>query len=278
MTPILSKLISEAFAEDMPKGDVTTDALGIRERRGKAKLIAKEDLILAGREVFEAAVLFRDASAVHHWQFQDGQLVLKGQVVAWIEANLIELLKAERVALNFLGRLSGIATLTKCFVQECAGTRCKILDTRKTTPGLRELEKMAVRAGGGTNHRMDLSSGILVKDNHIRAAGSLREAIARVRTRAEGPIEVECRTLEEVSIAVEERVNRILLDNMSVSDVTESRSRIPSVIEVEVSGNMTVERVREMAKLDIDFISVGALTHSAPTADLSLMFEWPRPE
>lgn len=278
MTPILSDLIAAAFAEDMPEGDVTTDALGLSGKQGKAKLIAKEDLVLAGREVFAGAVHFRAPDAVIHWQFQDGQLVLKGQVVAWIEANLIELLKAERVALNFLGRLSGIATLTRCFVAECAGTRCKILDTRKTTPGLRAVEKAAVKAGGGTNHRMNLSDGILVKDNHIRAVGSIEEALRRVRKHSQAAIEVECRTMDEVDTAVSERVNRILLDNMTNEQIAEARSRIPSVIEVEVSGNMTVERVRKVAELDVDYISVGALTHSAPTADLSLMFEWPKPE
>jgi nicotinate-nucleotide pyrophosphorylase (carboxylating) len=170
--------------------------------------------------------------------------------------------------------MSGIATLTRCFVQETRGTRCQILDTRKTTPLLRELEKQAVRAGGGVNHRMNLSDAVLIKDNHIRAAGSIEEALRQVREHFSGPIEVECRTLTEVDVAVAARVRRILLDNMTTEEMREARGRIPSLIEVEASGNMKVERIREVAALGIDFISVGALTHSAPNADFSLMFEW----
>ena len=271
-------LIEQAFAEDLPRGDVTTDNLGLSARLGKAKLIAKEDFVLAGRDLFSECVHYLEKNADIRWQFKDGDLVLNQQVVAWLQGDLLQILKAERVALNFLGRLCGIATLTRCFVQETSGTKCKILDTRKTTPGLRKLEKMAVRCGGGENHRMDLSSGVLIKDNHIRAAGSIETAIKNVRSKFEGPVEVECRTLDEVKIAVEQRVERILLDNMTNDKIAEARQFIPAVIQVEVSGNMTVERVRAIAQMDVDFISVGALTHSAPCADLSLMFEWPSPE
>jgi nicotinate-nucleotide pyrophosphorylase (carboxylating) len=271
----VNSLIEQAFAEDIPRGDLTTDNLGLGEKIGKARLVAKEDFVLAGRELFDEAVHYMSKEAEINWQFKDGDLVLNKQVAAWLKGDLLQILKAERVALNFLGRMCGIATLTRCFVQETQGSRCKILDTRKTTPGLRNIEKMAVRAGGGQNHRMGLSDAVLIKDNHIRAAGSITAAIRSIRARVEGPIEVECATLEEVKTAVEERVDRILLDNMTTEQIREARAVIPSIIKVEASGNMTVERVREIAALDVDFISVGALTHSAPCADISLMFEWP---
>jgi nicotinate-nucleotide pyrophosphorylase (carboxylating) len=271
----LSEIIRAAFVEDLPRGDLTTDQLGLGKRLGKARLIAKEDLVLAGAQVFTECIHFQDPEIELHWQLKDGDLVLNQQTVAWLKGDLLQILRAERVSLNFLGRLSGIATLTRCFVQETAGTTCKILDTRKTTPGLRALEKMAVRAGGGTNHRMDLSSAILIKDNHIRAVGSIQTAIHNIRKTATGPIEVECRTLTEVKAAVEARVARILLDNMNDEQLREARAIIPAVIEVEASGNMTVDRIKSVAALGVDFISVGAITHSAPCADLSLMFEWP---
>lgn len=270
----LSELIAQAYAEDMPHGDLTTDNLGLGSRPGRAKLIAKEDLVLAGRHLFQDCVHHIDKEAELQWQFKDGDLVLNSQVVCWIKGDLLKLLKAERVALNFLGRLSGIATLTRCFVQETRGTKCKILDTRKTTPLLRAIEKQAVIAGGGTNHRMGLSDAILIKDNHIRAAGSVAAAIQAIRQRSSAPIEVECRTIDEVDIAVKERAARILLDNMSTEEMRQARARIPAFIQVEASGNMTVKRIREVAELGVDFISVGALTHSAPCADVSLMFEW----
>jgi len=270
-------LIENAFAEDLPRGDITTDNLGLGQKTGKAKLIAKEDFILAGSALFTECIHYMEKDAEVKWQFKDGDLVLAKQTAAYLKGDLLQILKAERVALNFLGRMCGIATLTKCFVRETAGTACQILDTRKTTPGLRAIEKMAVRAGGGANHRMDLSSAVLIKDNHIRAAGSIEAAIGNIRRKHDGAIEVECASLADVRAAVALRVERILLDNMSNELMAEARSIIPSVIQVEASGNMTVERVRAVAALGVDFISVGALTHSAPCADISLMFEWPSP-
>lgn len=269
------EMIKLAFAEDIPSGDVTTESLGLKDVAGDAKLIAKEDLVLAGRHLFDDAVKFIAPEMNLNWQFKDGDFLLKGQTACWLRGDLIKLLKAERVALNFLGKLSGIATLTRCFVQETKGTSCKILDTRKTTPLWRELEKFAVRTGGGTNHRMNLSQAILIKENHIRAAGSMQAAIANIRKKTSEPIEIECSTLEEVKTAVNERVNRILLDNMSTEQIKEARDSIPRQIQVEASGNMTLTRIREVAQTGVDFISVGALTHSAPVADFSLLFEWP---
>lgn len=274
MIPNLTEIITQAFAEDLPRGDLTTDNLGLTHRPGNARVVAKEDLVLAGVEVFDACVRYMDPDAEIKWQFKERDLLLNKQIAALIRGNLVQLLKAERVALNFLGRMSGIATLTRCYVQETRGTKCKILDTRKTTPLLRAFEKHAVRCGGGENHRLNLSSAILIKENHIRAAGGMREAIHRIRANVGQQIEVECSTMEEVEIAVAERVDRILLDNMSTDEIRQARAIIPAVIQVEASGNMSVERIREVAALDVDFISVGALTHSAPTADFSMLFDW----
>lgn len=270
----VSEMIKAAYLEDIPRGDVTTDHLGLDARPGRARLMAKEDLVLAARDVFTACVQHIDPDADVQWQFKDGDLVLDRQTICWIKGDLLKLLRAERVALNFLGRLCGIATLTRCFVQETRGTRAKILDTRKTTPLWRELEKQAVVIGGGVNHRMSLSDAVMIKENHIRAAGGMLRAINAIREGYSGPIEVECTTLEEVRTAVGARVGRLMLDNMSTEDMAKARALIPRTIEVEASGNMKVERIREVAATGVDYISVGALTHSAPTADLSLLFEW----
>lgn len=272
----LNQMIKEAYAEDMPSGDATTDNLGLSERTGDAKLVAKEDLVLCGRRIFDSCVAYQAPGMAMNWEFKDGDFILRGQTICWMRGDLIKLLKAERVALNFLGRLSGIASLTRCFAQEVAHTKTKILDTRKTAPLWRELEKEAVRAGGGTNHRMNLSSAILIKENHIRAAGSLETAVRNIRKKTSEPIEIECSTIEEVRLALNERVQRILLDNMTTAQIKEARALIPSLVQVEASGNMTLSRVREVAETGVDFISVGAITHSAPTADVSLLFDWTR--
>jgi len=271
----LNELIRQAYAEDIPHQDVTTNSLGLKERMGDARLVAKEDLVLSGRAVFEACVRQIAPQAQLEWMFQDGQLILQNQNICWIKGDLLKLLQAERVALNFLGRLSGIATLTRCFAQAVAGTNCKILDTRKTTPLMRPLEKAAVRAGGGHNHRMSLSDAILIKENHIRAAGSLTQAVRSIRQNSSLPIEVECATLDEVDQALAERVQRILLDNMDLETMRKAVERIPASVQTEASGNMTLDRVPAVAALGVNFISVGALTHSAPCADFSLLFQWP---
>lgn len=270
----LSELIERAYAEDLPNGDVTTDNLELKERIGDARLVAKEDLVLAGREVFEGCIKYIAPATALKWQFNSGDFVLKQQTVCWLRGDLIPLLRAERVALNFLGHLSGIATLTRCFVQETRNTGCKILDTRKTMPLLRMLERAAIIAGGGTNHRLDLSSAVLIKENHIRAAGSISKAVRAIRKHAQGPIEIECAGLDDVREALAEHVERILLDNMSNQEMEQARALIPASVEVEASGNMTLERIHQVAKLGVDFISVGALTHSAPCADFSLLFDW----
>lgn len=270
----LVELIKAALKEDMPRGDLTTECLGSKPRLGRAVLKAKEDLVISGTMAFEQTVLALEPNAKLKWHFEEGSTVLNGQNICSIDADLIQVLKAERVALNFLGHLSGIATYTNRFVKKIEGTSTKILDTRKTTPTLRELEKRAVVHGGGQNHRMNLSTAILIKDNHISVMGGLEKAVARVREHTSLSIEVEARTLDEVKQAVQLNVSRILLDNMSNQQLAEALKLIPQEIETEASGNMNLDRVRGVAELGVNFISVGALTHSAPVADISLMFDW----
>ena len=267
-------LIQAALQEDMPTGDLTTECLALKPRQGQAILKAKQDLMLSGSGPFEQTMQILDPSVKIKWLFEEGQKILKNQNICSLEGDLIQILKAERVSLNFLGHLSGIATYTHQFVQQVHGTKTQILDTRKTTPGLRELEKKAVLHGGGTNHRMNLSAAILIKDNHISVMGGLKEAVERVRSHTSKSIEVECRTLDEVKLAVQLKVNRLLLDNMDNDLLRESLKFVPPTIQTEASGNMSLERVRSVALLGVDFISVGALTHSAPVADVSLLFDW----
>lgn len=267
-------LIKLALREDMPQGDVTTESLAVRPRQGECILRAKSDLVLSGSSAFEQTITFLEPHAKLKWLFADGDVVFKNQTICSIEGDLIQILKAERVALNFLGRLSGIATLTREFAKAVAGTKSQILDTRKTTPLFRELEKKAVVHGGGQNHRFNLSDAILVKDNHISLVGGIQKAVERIRQNSTLKIEVEASNLEQVKQCVELKVDRILLDNMSNAMLLEALKLIPQTIKTEASGNMTLARVRSVAETGVDFISVGALTHSAPTADVSLLFDW----
>lgn len=270
----LLQLIQTALQEDMPTGDLTTESLALNPRNGRAYLKAKQDLVLSGTGPFEQTMQILDPSVKVKWLFEEGHKVLKGQNICTLDGDLIQILKAERVALNFLGHLSGIASLTNKFVQQVEGTQTRILDTRKTTPGLRELEKRAVVHGGGVNHRLNLSTAILIKDNHISVMGGLQQAVERVLSNTKMPIEVECRTLDEVKEAVKLKVHRLLLDNMDNETLKSALSLVPDIIETEASGNMNLERVRSVAQLGVDYISVGALTHSAPVADVSLLFDW----
>jgi nicotinate-nucleotide pyrophosphorylase (carboxylating) len=270
----LLELIRAAIKEDMPSGDVTTEALALKPRQGRARLKAKEDLVLSGAMAFEQTIYNLEPNSKVKWHFEEGDLILKNQIICTLEGDLLQILKAERVALNFLGHLSGIATFTRRFVKALEGTDTKVLDTRKTTPGYRELEKKAVTHGGGVNHRLNLSTAVLLKDNHIAVLGGLKAAVQRVREHTRLPIEVEASTLDQVKEAVELKVHRILLDNMSNEILQQARAVIPKTIETEASGNMTLDRVRPIAELGIDFVSVGALTHSAPCADVSLVFDW----
>jgi nicotinate-nucleotide pyrophosphorylase (carboxylating) len=209
------------------------------------------------------------------WHFEEGQQVLNKQIICTLQGDLVQILKAERVALNFLMHLSGIATYTSAFVQRVESSSTRILDTRKTLPGYRDLEKRAVLHGGGSNHRMNLSSAVLIKDNHIAVMGGITQAVMRIRDHIDGqPIEVEARTLDDVRECVSLQVQRILLDNMNNDLLAQAVALIPPEIETEASGNMNLERVASVAATGVKYISVGALTHSAPSADISLMFHW----
>lgn len=268
------QLIDQALNEDLPLGDVTTDNLDLEAREGIAHLVAKQDLVLCGRKIFEDVFKSVDSKSELKWLFEDSESVLKQQVVCRLRGPLASLLKAERVALNFLGRLSGISTLTSKYVRETTNSKTKILDTRKTTPGWRGLEKYAVVCGGGQNHRMNLSEAIMLKENHIRAAGGITLAVARLRSKTSKPIEVEVTNLDEVQEAVKNKVAWVMLDNMPNEMMSEALKIIPKNVKTEASGNMSLTRIKSVAQLGLDYISVGALTHSAPVADFSLLFEF----
>ncbi len=271
---ILLDIIHAALKEDMPSGDLTTESLALGPRIGNAKLISKCDMILSGCGPFEESIMVLEPTARLQWFFKEGEAIRDRQVICQITGDLIQVLKAERVSLNFLGHLSGIATLTRKFVDQISHTKTTILDTRKTLPIYRELAKKAVVHGGGSNHRSNLSDAILIKDNHIAVAGGLSMAVSRIREHSQEKIEVEASNLAQVKEAVAANVDCILLDNMSLELMRESLHIIPSKIRTEASGNMSLERVASVAELGVTYISVGALTHSAPTVDVSLIFDW----
>ncbi len=270
----LLELIRTALREDMPTGDITTESLATAPKWGSARLVAKQDLIVSGSAAFEQTIHTLEPAAKLKWHFDEGDSVIKGQSICTLQGDLVQILKAERVALNFIIHLTGIATMTSQFVKKAAPYGCTILDTRKTTPLYRELEKRAVVHGGGRNHRLNLSSAILIKDNHIAMMGGIRNAVLRTRENSQLPIEVEASTLDQVKECVSLKVNRILLDNMDEATLTQAVALIPAPIEIEASGNMTLSRIESVAKTGVHFISVGALTHSAPSADISLQFDW----
>jgi nicotinate-nucleotide pyrophosphorylase (carboxylating) len=268
-------LIDLALAEDRGAGDWTSRWTVPARTQVRARIVAKTEGVISGVSPAAAVFLRLDPRVEYETHIGDGGAVHPGDVVCQIEGPGRAVLTGERVALNFLQRLSGIATQTRRFVDEVAGTGARILDTRKTTPAWRTLEKAAVRAGGGENHRSGLYDAILIKDNHLAIAGSVREAVARVRDQNNRglPIIVEVHDTDELDEAIAARVDRILLDNMTVDAMKEAVQRTRRRREaptLEASGNMTLERVRSVAETGVDFISVGALTHSAPALDLSL--------
>jgi nicotinate-nucleotide pyrophosphorylase (carboxylating) len=275
----LETLVRLALAEDVGAGDATTLATVAPDARGRARVVAKQTLVAAGVEAALAVFHACDPELVVTTPVADGDRVLPDEDVLLVSGRLPPILTGERTALNFLGRLSGVATLTRHFVDAVHGTGARILDTRKTTPGWRSLEKAAVRAGGGFNHRMGLYDFVLVKDNHVAAAGGVTAAVQRVRTSqaATLPLEVEVTSLDELEEALRLRVKRVLLDNLSPETMAEAVRRAhrlgPERPELEASGNVTLENVRAVAETGVDWISVGALTHSAPSADLSLRVE-----
>lgn len=270
--PAVKKMVQEALEEDQGSGDVTTEATIPPEVTAFATVIAKEALTLAGIDVAQMAFTLVDPDLSFTAHCQDGARVPPGECVAEIAGRAASILKAERVALNFLQHLSGVATVTAAFVTRVADLPVRILDTRKTIPGFRMLEKYAVRMGGGSNHRMGLYDAVLIKDNHIAVAGGIGEAVRQVRKKSPGvtPIEVEVTTLAEVEEALDAGADVIMLDNMDYETMAAAVLRIGKGAEVEASGNVSLENVREVALTGVDRISVGALTHSARAMDISL--------
>lgn len=264
--------IQRALTEDLGTGDATTNSIVSLDARLEGLIKAKQQGVVAGLEVSAAVFHALDQAVEFRASVQEGALVESGVVVASLYGSARSILTAERTALNFLGRMSGIATLTRQFVELVAGTSAKILDTRKTAPGLRAIDKLAVRYGGGQNHRFGLFDMILIKDNHIDHAGSLTRAVELARAaRGDLEIEVEARTLEHVKDAIDLGVKRILLDNMSLEMMTEAVRMTRSRAQLEASGNVNLATARQIAETGVDFISVGELTHSARVFDFSLI-------
>jgi nicotinate-nucleotide pyrophosphorylase (carboxylating) len=279
----LDDLILQALREDAPLGDVTTEAIISEDAHGRAVMVVKQDGVVCGLPIAAKVFSLLDSEAILEANAKEGEWVSAGKVIAEVKGKLRALLIGERTALNFVQRLSGIATLTKRFVDKVAPYGVRIADTRKTTPLLRALEKYAVRCGGGVNHRFSLSDGILIKDNHIRVAGSLTEAVRRVRLRAHHllRIEVEAHNLEQVEEALECDVDAILLDNFGLDEIREAVRLAQNWSQrtgkrrplLEVSGGVNLENVEAIAQTGVDIISVGAITHSAPALDISLEIE-----
>lgn len=267
------ELVRRALAEDFGWGDVTTEAIIDRAQKARGVILAKSTCVLAGIDVAAEAFRQLDPAAQIDIRCHDSQRCDRGTEVAEIRGRATALLTAERTALNFLQRLSGIATLTRQFA-DLADGRITVLDTRKTTPLFRALEKYAVRAGGGVNHRTGLDDGILIKDNHLRVAGSVADAVKKMKERnREMPIEVEAQTLAEVDQALEAGADIVLLDNLSTEEIIEAVRRCRGRAKTEISGGVTLQRMRELAATGADYVSVGALTHSAPAVDISFEIE-----
>lgn len=268
----MDEYILNTLKEDITSEDVTTNAVMPENKQGKADLICKQDGIICGLEVFERAFTLLDSTAHFETEVKDGDFVKKGQLIGIIYGDVKALLSGERTGLNYLQRMSGIATITKEYVKELEGYNTVLLDTRKTTPNLRPFEKYAVKVGGATNHRYNLSDGVLLKDNHIGAAGSVTKAVQMAKAYAPfvRKIEIETETLDQVKEAVEAGADIIMLDNMDNDTMREALKIIDHRAETECSGNVTKERLKEIAEVGVDFVSCGALTHSAPIMDISL--------
>ena len=265
-------LIEEALREDISSEDVTTNSVMKEAVQGEVELLCKQDGIVAGLDVFERVFHLLDANTNVEFFCKDGEEVKNGQLMAKLTGDIRVLLSGERVALNYLQRMSGIATYTKSVAKLLEGTKTKLLDTRKTTPNMRIFEKYAVRVGGGYNHRYNLSDGVLLKDNHIGAAGSVTKAVQMAKEYAPfvRKIEVEVENLEMVKEAVEAGADIIMLDNMSPEDMKRAIELIDGRAETECSGNVTKENIGNVTAVGVDYISSGALTHSAPILDISL--------
>lgn len=265
----LDRIISAAFAEDLP--DITSEAIFDREERGSARFLVKAEGVIAGLAVVERVFRALDETAAVKLLASDGQRVKPGDIVAEVSASVIALLSGERTALNLMQRASGVATATRRYVDAVEGTNAKIHDTRKTAPGLRALDKYAVRAGGGENHRIGLHDMFLVKNNHIDRAGSIAAAIGRIRERKmPQPLMVEVRSMEELDEALAHAPDFILLDNMNPGQLRDAVARTAGRVPLEASGGITLETIRDVALTGVDRISVGALTHSVTALDISM--------
>ena len=269
----LEEALRAWLREDLGQGDLTSLLVVPEDLEGEAVILAKEGGVLAGLWVAERVFALAEPRTAFTPLVAEGARVAEGTEVARVRGPLRGILAGERLALNLLQRLSGIATLTRAYVEALAGTKAQILDTRKTTPGLRALEKYAVRVGGGRNHRYGLFDGILLKENHVRAAGGVGEAVRRAKARAPHylKVEVEVRSLEELEEALEAGADLILLDNFPLEALREAVRRVGGRVPLEASGNMTLERAKAAAEAGVDYVSVGALTHSAKALDLSLL-------
>ncbi len=271
------ELVRRALAEDVGEGDVTTESTVPAGHVSRGVITARADGVIAGMDVARAVFAERDPELTFTSRVEDGDRVAAGTVLATVEGRTRAILTGERVALNFLQRLSGIATATAACVAALEGSRTRVLDTRKTTPGMRTLEKYAVSAGGGENHRMGLWDMVLIKDNHIEAAGGIAAAVSAARAgHPDLAVEVETQSIDQVASAMGAGADRIMLDNMTTEQMRDAIALIRSVDsppEIEISGGLTGDRLRAMAELGPDFVSVGSLTHSAAALDISLEIE-----
>ncbi len=271
----LDRIIENALLEDIHTGDITTLAVVPESRKIRAKLVAKEPMILCGNNVASRVFHFLDQAICYNSRYQDGSHLESGEIIAEISGEAALLLQGERVALNLLQRMCGIATLTSRFVEAVRGTKARVVDTRKTTPGLRQLEKYSVRVGGGSNHRTGLYDGVLIKENHIAAAGGISVAIQRARANIPHTlkIEIETETLLQVEEALNSGADIIMLDNMDNATMKKAVEMIDGSALVEASGGVNLETIRNIAETGVDLISVGALTHSARAMDISMLME-----
>jgi nicotinate-nucleotide pyrophosphorylase (carboxylating) len=270
----LDKIIKLALAEDIGSGDISTQYLELEPLNSNAYMIAKAEGVLAGVEVAKAVFLQVDGGLKITLYRKDGDRVVPGNEIMRLEGKAASILQGERTALNFLQRLSGIATLTDSYVQRLKGTKARLLDTRKTTPLLRGLEKYAVRVGGGFNHRFGLYDMVMLKENHIRACRGITEAVKRVkRHNTSYKIEVEVTCLEELEEAVKAGVDRVMLDNMDLAQIKDCVKKFGSQVELEISGGVTASNIRSLARTGVQYISSGALTHSYKSLDISLLFD-----
>ena len=270
----IERILRVAFDEDLPSTDITTVSTVPPEAQASGRIVAKAALVVCGQDIAAQAFATIDAGVRYEVLVRDGTAVEVGEPIARLTGPARSILAAERTALNLMQRLSGTATMVRSYVEAAAG-RCRVVDTRKTTPGLRSLERYAVRCGGGHNHRNDLSSGVLIKENHIRAAGGIEAAIAGAKAHAPHSLRIECEvsSLEEALVAIDAGAEVVMLDNMDDAQVQTAVAKIAGRALVEVSGGITLPRIATLAGIGVDVISVGAFTHSAPAADLSLLFD-----